>query len=476
MKALKIIGIVILSVLLLGGIIYFISKTQNDSANASVFKSIPEEADAIVVINLEAFMTLALTNISDLIELSEGLKGEKDMENFQNEAQLSGINLSRKVAIYLKDDRFNVLVPVKSKTNFKNYLDEMVAASKLTSLSDTEYYSSDLQAYINYNSELCFISQMGRSEVEEGLSAFNEITAPKTEEFSLNEYYLKLQDTDEHLAFCMKEDEMAFRSPVFEKSPFQFTELTFEDGLIRVVSQSSSNNPDVKNPLKKGGRKALESEYLSFHVNLNPDAELDYWLTEKALNEWNKELSGPNAKASSKEFIEKWNGLFNFCITGSKTSLEEVITYDYDDNFNLVEKKKLMEQASLDYEGYIGFDEPLSSNDFLKDQIENDNLYFSQGQDNSLSFSSSENFTTNTENSDHALHLVAYPGGLIDLGSEVGLPFIQIADRFKDIIRKIELTANPADNSIESELLIYTGDKDKNSLIFLASEMRRYGF
>ncbi|MFK7755908.1 MAG: DUF4836 family protein [Flavobacteriales bacterium] len=475
MKVLKIIGIVLVCLLFIGGIIYLINKSQNDSANASVFEAIPADADAVMVINIEAFMTLILTNLPDIIELSEELKGDQDMEKFQKEAQLTGINLSRKVAIYLKNERVNVLVPVTSKQVFGDYLEDLALKSNLTALSETEYYSSDLGAYINFNEELCFISQMRRSEVEGGLSEWNKIITPK-EGYELSAEFSNLKETDEHLAVFMKENEMALRSPVFEYSPAQFSTLTFEDGLIRIDSKVTSDKPDLKNPLREGGIGSVASDYLSFHANINPESDLDFWLTNEARTEWEKGLADADAKESSKEFLKKWNGLINFSITGTEKGLEEVITYDYDDNFNLVEKKELLEKSNMSYTGYLGFNEPLSSKDFLKDQIENDKLFFSEGSDNSLTFSSSENISNETPSSEHAVHLVAYPKALIELGADIDLPFVQMADRFKDVFRKVELIANPDGNTINSELIIYTGEEDKNALIFLAGELRRFRY
>ena len=151
MKGLKIALGIIVVLVLLAGVYYLYSKKVNDQANADVFQAIPETADAVFVINIEAFVKLAFSNITDLMELSKKFQKEDRAESFQNEVQSSGINLSRKVVLFAEDEVLSVLIPIENTSEFSAYLKKLASNGTLSSISQNEFYSSDLESYITFS-------------------------------------------------------------------------------------------------------------------------------------------------------------------------------------------------------------------------------------------------------------------------------------------------------------------------------------
>ncbi len=472
MKIIRIILIVLAVLLFIGGIVYLINKNQNDSANANVFKAIPADADAVAVINLEAFMSLFFRNISDVLELSEELKDNTHAEKLQKEMKLSGINLSRKVAIFMQGDQTNVLVPIKNTDDFTSYLEEMVKNSSLSRLEANEFYSHELEAFLTFDKKLCFISQCKKNDVDQARNKWIQIQANLQSEAPVAEEIQKLQNAKEHLALYMKENQMAARSMEFKHSPAALSRLTFEDGRIKITSLLSSSEVDIKNPLQTDGKGVPKSDYLSIHIDVDPSANWDYWLTESAINELKERVD--NSSSSSNQF-ENWAGEFSFSLTGIENNIAEVISYEYDDNFNAIEKKEMREVKQLGYTGNMSFIDSVPSS-LTVSEIVPAQTTFSTIEDKTLWFGSKENISMTNVNQDASIYLSANPANLIDMAIEMGIPFAKMGKRFTTLAEEIEISAIPNGNTIESEVIISMPDKDMNSLVYLFREMQKLNF
>lgn len=468
MKIRNIILLSILGIILVAAIYFLVRRASNNQANINVFQAIPDDADGIAVLNVEAFMSLFFSNLGDVWELKDEFEGNRRTKELNNELQLSGINLSRKVVLYMTGNKFNVLVPISSEEKFQDYLMKLDEDTPLKSLGNNQYYSSELGGFISFNDKVCFLSQCSNSETSDAQIKWNEIKNPTNEKRVLSSTISELAESDQHFSFYMKEDEMAERSPFFDHSPAGVTSLTFEDGLIRIKSTLSTANSDVQNPLISGGQSLANDKYMNLHVNLNLSADWSYWLSEQGKYEFEGAL---DELGISKAFIDSWKGNFNLALTGIETVTEEVVSYDYDENFNKIEKKELGEVKKLGYQiSYTGeeTDFEMKGLDILgigsgqSSSIDNTQFYTSNGENPEVS---------NTNNS--GISLVMSPKNMLQLAIDQGFGLAALGQSYSDLIDKISITSNPNGQSIESEAIITLSDKEKNSLIYLIGAMQR---
>lgn len=462
--------IILFSLLAIAGIVaiyYLAQRSANNQANVNVFQAIPEDADGIAVINVEAFMSLFFSNLGDVWELKDEFEGNQNTEDFNKEMQLSGINLTRKIVFYMTDNQFNLLVPISSQEKFKDYIQNLEGQAA-KDLGNNQYYSSELGGFLGFNENICYVSQCSADDVELAKAKWNAIQSSEAEDKPLSAEISDLAESEEHFSFFMKEDEMAERSPYFDHSPASKSVLTFEDGLIRIKSTLSSSQKEIKNPLISGGQSLVNSDYLNFHLNIDPSANWSYWLSEAGeieLRNRAKELG------LTEEFINSWEGNFNLALSGIETVEEEVVSYEYDDNFNKVETKKLSEVKKIGYQmSYTG-----AQTDFSLKGLEfmgiGSGLFTSE--DNTQFYTSNGQTPQVSNENNSAISLKLNPSNIIQLAMDQGFGLAVLGQSYADIFDEITISSIPNGETIESETIISLADKEKNSLIYLIGALQK---
>ncbi len=469
MKVLKIIGIVLLVILLSGGIYYLYSNYKNNKANASVFQAIPKDADAVFTINLEAFMKLIISNLGDVMGLAEKLGDEQRAEKFQSEVANTGINFSKKIVCFMEGDQISAMLPLLSVNDFSSYLDGMVNNGKLEKISDDEYYSRDLEAYVTFSDQLCYLSRVRRGFISTAQEFWKEIQTNPSKDISPE--LEKLRDAKAHFSFMMNEDEMAKRSPYFKHSPSASSHLYFEDGELKIISEAFTSSGTIeKHPFKANGSKIAEEGLVQFHSNLSFDEkDWEYWLEKGFYNQLLTELT--QMSSSTSNFISKTEGQFNFVLNGLDQETIETISYEYDDNFNKIEVKDSKVINELNY----------IANFLLKDDFKNDSESFkimpTQEEfitldGNNLWLSSEQAHTHSLMASDEIISLNINIQEVNQLADQMNIPAAFRGGEVLRFFNELDFTVKMEnDNRLNSELLVKTGDEEMNSLIYLVDKL-----
>ena len=466
MKGLKIALGIIVVLVLLAGVYYLYSKKVNDQANADVFQAIPETADAVFVINIEAFVKLAFSNITDLMELSKKFQKEDRAESFQNEVQSSGINLSRKVVLFAEDEVLSVLIPIENTSEFSAYLKKLASNGTLSSISQNEFYSSDLESYITFSEKICFITMSSKMNISLAQETWNGITSQNQR--VLEPALEKLQNSDEHFSFYMKEDEMSARSPFFKHSPGTVLHLSFNDGEILLSGLFESNDQKAKNPFNYSGESLPKSSIASVFVNIDTSQEVwDYWLEDGKMKRLTDDLI--HSISDSKELMN-WSGLFNFSINGAENVEVESITYSYDDNFKPIEEKTVKTVSQLVYNGNIKFDS-IPSDKLKLDKLLPSQSHYSQRIDSTLWFSTAEDSAVETLPNPNSIHAFVDFIKLNSVADKLNIPSSFRAGRLLELAKEAELKVTSIGSKVSTNLVIRTSDLEKNSLIYLAGEV-----
>ncbi len=471
MKGLKIALGSIAVLLLLAGVYYLHSKKVNDQANINVFQAIPETADAVFVINLEAFVKLAFSNISDLLKLSDKLEKGDRTESFQNEVQLSGINLSRKIIVFLEEETVSALIPIQSKSEFSAYLQKLTASSKLSSISETEFYSPDLKSYITFSDKICFITMSPSTNVSLAQEAWKGITAINGN--PLDPALEELQNSDEHFSFYIKEDEISARNSFFKHSPSAISHLSFRDGEILLSGLIESNDDEATNPFSKLGESLPKSSIASIYVNLDTSPEMwDYWLQKSAAKILADDFT--RSFTDSRELVN-WDGLFNFSVNGTDNVDIESITYSYDDNFEPIEEKTLKAVTQLTYTGNLTL-HTIPSNNLKLDKLLPSQSHYSQIIDSTLWFSTTENYPKETIANPNAIHAYLDFIELNSIADKLNIPSSFRGGGVLELIKEAELKVTTIGNQISTKLVIRTAEPEKNSLIYLTGQLSAMDF
>ncbi len=466
MKIKNIILISVLGIILVGTSYFLVKRAINNKANMNVFQAIPEEADGVMVVNLEAFITLFFKNIGDVWEMRDEFSGDNYSEEFSQELQLSGINLTKKIVLFLTDNQINVLVPISNARKFEEYLLNL-DGSLLEEIGENQYYSSAIGGFVGFNNNVCYIKQCQTNENNKAKADWTSIQNSENLKNKLSPELNRLAESKEHFSFFMKEDEMALRSPYFDHSPANETFLTFEDGLIKIKSTFSTSKPEIKNPLISGGPSLAKSDYLNFHLNIDPSVDLSYWLSDLGEKQLKRSIY---QLGFEEDFINSWQGNFNMAISGIETAKDEVITYEYDDNFNKIEKKSIEEIKRLGYQmSYTGEQTELELRGLEIFGIRNGK--FISDQNIQYFTSNGKKPETSLDNS-AAISLDLDPGNLIQLAIDQGFLMASVLQNYTDLVQDIKLIGQSKDQTIESETIIKMSDSQKNSLIYLISALQ----
>jgi len=474
MKAGKIILIIIGSLLALGIIGYAINRAINNSANDYVFKAIPEDAQLIGVINLEAFMTLALTNLPDIWELSNELGGEESSkEKVQQEISNSGLNFSRKVVVFLKDEELTGILPVRSESQLKSFLDDMVEKRQVEYISDNTYYSRELRSYVIFNDDLCIITPGSKQSSVKAINSFNNLLENTIKDNKNEDRLDELANSDKHFSLFMAENTMASESPFFKKSPATLTELSFEDGFISVITNYSHSDANVSSPLKDGSSQAYKSDYLSFHTNFNMDFDYEFWLSDRGI----REIGQLTKEDFFKEYFTSgtlWTGLNNAAIYGSEKTETEIIDYSYDENFNLIETPSTKEIDVILFSGAMYYDGDFKATNMIPEEAEKANIYSNVTEGKYIISSSKEKFTPETTTTDNSVEIMVNPEKLLSLAGISDVPDFRQLSLIAPMLDEITLKAKNEGNEIHGELRLEMKDKDKNSLIYILSQLKQF--
>jgi len=113
-----------------------------------------------------------------------------------------------------------------------------------------------------------------------------------------------------------------------------FVEANFKNGLLEVLGTFSS---DLFFASKQGDFSKNSQGYISAKINKQ------HKLFQRLITEGNSRKFNDFTKLSIDSIMSKWNGSFAFNLKSINSEIDTIVTYDYDDDFNKIEKVAVQE-------------------------------------------------------------------------------------------------------------------------------------
>lgn len=324
---------IVVPIIILLGIVYWGYKFINKTS--SLLGVIPKNADAVVKIDLHSIKeTLVLDALSspkfyyDNISFS-GSKNEKDS------TLNKGINFSPYAAVLytFKDVKNTVFTtfPINNFTDFNAYIKVYVQDKNSVIQKTNGYQHSVLEkskVCIAWNSKnLVIAATPEKINITKISAVFTDVLVDENLIINKNNSLIqKLKSAKEHIVYVKGESAIG---------------LNFEDGKLMASGQLEVDKSSV-----------FSKEII---VNSIPGASLQMYLDYNFTDENHKKDFISTFKNSS--FLQKSNlqidsiakysnGFFSLAVSGKTKQQNTIITYDYDENFNKVEKKTVQEKEA----------------------------------------------------------------------------------------------------------------------------------
>lgn len=332
MRLKRIIKIVV-PIIILAGIVYWGYKFVNNTS--SLLGVVHKNADAVVKIDLHGIKeTIVLDALSspkfyyDNISFSSSKK-EKDS------TLEKGINLKPyTVVLYTLKNVENTVFstfPIDNFTGFTAYVKEYVKNKKGKILEAEGYKYAVLEkskVCIAWNSKnLAVAAAPDKIDLTKVSVVFTDVlVGEKLIVDKNNSLIQKLKSTKDHIVYVKGTSVIG---------------LNFEDGKLAVAGQLEVDESSVfsKEIIVNSVRNASLQMYLDYNF-ANDNHKRDFISAFKN----SSFLQKSNLQIDS---IAKYsNGFFSLAVSGKTKQQDTIITYDYDDNFNKVEKKTVQEKEA----------------------------------------------------------------------------------------------------------------------------------
>lgn len=332
MRLKKIVKIVV-PIIILVGIVYWGYKFINNTS--SLLNVLHKNADAVVKIDLHSIKeTVVLDALSapkfyyDNISFSSSIK-DKDS------TLEKGINLRPYTAILytLKNVENTVFstLPIDNSIYFNTYVKEYVKKKK-GEIQDAEGYKYAVleksKVCIAWNSKnLAIAVTPNKIDLTKVTTVFTDVLVDEELIVDKNNSLIqKLKSINDHIVYVKGTSVIG---------------LNFKDGKLAVAGQLEVDKSSVFSK--------------EITVNSIPDASLQMYLDYSFTDKNHKKDFISTFKNSS--FLQKSNlqidsiakysnGFFSLAVSGKTKQQDTIITYDYDDNFNKVEKKTVQEKEA----------------------------------------------------------------------------------------------------------------------------------
>lgn len=349
----------------------------------NILSKVPNNAKSIVVIDLQALSTKLFFD-----ELTSGSKNAGKLVKLMPDSLAaidwlaSDISLSEKAVFFttenIPDDslRLHVILRIADAKNFNNFMDSLSKTISLKPVKENVLWSEQFKSLIAWDSDFVVLSLFSKKAEQVAKASENILLLKKEKSIMADSSFMKKQTTDFDILFYSKpytlypQKHQKFIQNNIESIisliKFNDGELELKTELKPIVGSLLDKLFDV--PKKNLPISVLDSSVLKIVFNIEP----------KAFFQITNKLSSVKINNKKIPLLAAWDGRLMLALDGTKIIKNEYITYDYDDDFNKIELKKITKDKIWDIKAVLGI------NELLLDSVLNDSRIYKSKKDTLL--------------------------------------------------------------------------------------------
>ncbi len=358
-----IIIVIIAAVLAVSAAIFFFFFKKGDDG---ILYKIPNQATSVLIVDVpnlgkKLFINDLGKENKSSAELAKSIPDSLAGINWNN----SGLNFLDKLVLFTIEDtisntvHIHFILPISDVKLFKIFINEL--AGKFKSVIEKKEdihvaYYKPLGILLAWNSN--YISGMKTSENNAtNTYILKKILSTNKEQSIMSDFSFAENQSKDYDAL--------FYSKPYHNNPFKNLEI-LNSNIDCLTSIIHFNNGvlEIKTELKTKKESLLDKIFISnnneFISLANTDSSLINILMKVEPNAFTQiynQYKGINFTESSFPYLKAWNGKLSFTMNGIRTIENEFITYEFDDNFNKIETKKIKKDNIWDIQAIAGIDE-----------------------------------------------------------------------------------------------------------------------
>jgi hypothetical protein len=323
-------------------VLYFTKKEEN------VLNKVPGDAKSILVIN-----TSALSEKLFIDDLGKEQKSRTSILKLIPDSlaeinfKRSGLSFTDKMVLYTLEDSseisINFIFKIDDNLAFNNFIDELgrklkftvenmnkvktafIPSLQLLLVWDNNYLSGT-KTQVKSDKKIIFLQNTLNSNSKQSILADKEFAQLLNNKFDLL-FYSK----------SYKNGYLNKLNPTISEIESISSHILFNDGELDIKTKLKLKNGSLLDKLFNTPKRDLKTIQKEDSCIANIELNLD----PLAFNNLLKNYSSAILNQKMLPFYKAWNGAASISLLGIKSIKNEYITYDYDDDFNKIEIKKI---------------------------------------------------------------------------------------------------------------------------------------
>jgi len=480
-KKWSIILLIVAIISVIATISFFLSQNKKNN----ILSKVPNNAKSVMVIDLQALSTKLFFD-----ELTSGSKNAGKLAKLMPDSLAtidwlaSGISLSEKAVFFTTENipndsiRLHVLLRIADAKKFDNFMDSLSKTISLKPVKEKTLWSEQFKSLIAWNSNFVVFSLFSKNVGQVAKALENILLLKKEESIMTDSSFMKKQNAGFDILFYAKPYTLYPKKQnkfIQDNIESIISHIEFNDGELKIASELYPVTGSLLDKLFNTQQKKIATlsvpDSSALRVALSVAPKVFFSVINK--------LSSVKFNNKKAPILTAWDGRLSASLNGTKVIKTEYITYDYDDDFNKIELKKITKDKIWDIRAVLGINELL-----LDSVLDNSKIY--KSKKDTLLFKGS-NFIIKKTNDAYLCynHHVSRPkiqnktiADNIYLSLDYGklLPIIKESEFTLDnslmskfVFNRFELRMNK-NTLINISASIYFSDKKKNAF-FSISEM-----
>ena len=358
---------------------FFFSGTKE----TELLNKVPKYAKSVLIVDIKGLSTKLLVDELSSAEKSAEKLAEMIPDSLQEiDFSNSGINLLDKAVLFtteLNSDIWsNLLLPLSDYGKFKNFIDSLVASGYFEKRTNGNFLISEkFKLAVNWDRNFVHVSNCTLYPAN-NVSGLIEVL-PLTPDMSiLNDsvFTSKLSGDYDFFLYAAPYENYPVKGKQIIHSNFakSFSYIRFYDGELSIDSEIVLKKGSLIDSIFTENSKSVKAihsgDSASFTALLNVES--------KHFLKFLEQFSSIKFNKDKIHLLKAWNGSANIILNPSKYIESEFISYEFDDDFNKVEVKKITKEKVSDIQVNFGIDEPLKKEMLAKLR------FFREGKDTLL--------------------------------------------------------------------------------------------
>lgn len=340
--------------------IYF-SLLQDKKDN--ILAKVPNNAKSVLVVDLQALSSKLLFD-----ELTSGSKNAGKLAKMMPDtlAEIdwlaSGISLSEKAILFSTEDitgqsiRLHLLLRVSKAKKFNSFIDSLSKNLNLESINEKVLWSSNFNSSIAWNDDFVLLSFFSKNKKQEARLSKDILLLNKEGSIMTDNNFMKKQTAGFDILLYNKPYTRYPKKQnkfIRENIESMVSLIHFNDGELKLESELIPIGGSLLEKLFTVYKKPLPNfsilDSSILEASLDIEAQAFFQITDKLVP-----IKFNNKKIP---LLAAWDGRARLSLNGSKLIENEYISYEYDDDFNKVERKSVTKDKIWDIRTILGVDE-----------------------------------------------------------------------------------------------------------------------